>query len=163
MSHKNWQHVETLTGQKEKVSSCQFGCYKYQLDWGKFGHQLHVYLWARLTLHSGFDDDCKGLWKFRQCYLTISLYTCKWFLLSIYISPFSLSISLFLFHTIIQKSKPFDSFLVWGYLPGREVNHWFVLIFATCPTFLVNNQFKFIFHHLIWIGPLPSWEKRMTN
>ena len=32
MNHKNWQHVETLTGQKEKVGGCQFGCYKYQLD-----------------------------------------------------------------------------------------------------------------------------------
>ena len=35
------------------------------------------------------------------------------------------------YQTIIQKSKPFESPWVWCYLPGREVNHWFVLIFYT--------------------------------
>ena len=122
MSHKNWQHVETLTGQKEKVSSCQFGCYKYQLDWGKFGHQLHVYLWARLTLHSGLMMIAKGCENSSMLF-EISMNTCKCFLLSL-ISPISLSISLFF------SISPFESFLVRGYLPEQEVNHWFVLIWA---------------------------------
>ena len=138
MSHKNWQHVETLTGQKEKVSSCQFGCYKYQLDWGKFGHQLHVYLWARLTLHSGFGDDCKGLWKFSNVIwqyqrILVSVFYCQ------YKSLFIVNFTFFRFHTIIQKSKPFVS-LVWGYLPGWEVNHWFVPIFATGTMFYQGHE-----------------------
>ena len=69
MSHNNWQHVETLTGQKEKVSSCQFGCYKYQVDWGKFGHQFHVYLWASLALHIGFESNSYG----KENYLSLMM------------------------------------------------------------------------------------------
>ena len=147
MSHKNWQHVETLTGQKEKVSSCQFGCYKYQLDWGKFGHQLHVYLWARLTLHSGFGDDCKGLWKFSNVI---------WQYQHILVSAFYCQFHFFSISHNYTKKQTFWVFFSLRLLTWTRSEP---LIFATGMTFLINNQFQLIFHHFIWIGPLPPWKK----